>query len=56
MFLENFFFKVGEFLTPQYGLLENTLLGGATLGMWGQALIYGIIFERSAKSILSFSL
>ena len=43
-FLENFFYKVGVFLTPQYGLLENTMLGGATLGLWGQALIYGIIF------------
>lgn len=43
-FLENFFYKLGVFLTPQYGLLENTMLGGATLGLWGQALIYGIVF------------
>ena len=42
--LENFFFKVGQLLTPQYGLLETTMLGGATLGAWGQALIYGLIF------------
>ncbi len=43
-FLENIMFKVAEFLTPQYGLLESTILGGATFGMWGQALIYMVIF------------
>jgi len=43
-FLENIMFKIAAILTPQYGLLENTILGGATWGMWGSALIYMVIF------------
>ena len=43
-FLENIMFKISALLTPQYGLLENTILGGATWGMWGNAFIYMIIF------------
>ncbi|MCK9292829.1 MAG: preprotein translocase subunit SecY [archaeon] len=43
-FLENIMFKIAAVLTPQYGLLESTILGGATWGMWGSALIYMVIF------------
>lgn len=42
--IENFIFKMSAFLTPQYGLLETTILGGATGAMWLQAFGYMIIF------------
>ncbi len=42
--LENIMFKIGAVLTPQYQLLENAILGGATSAMWINALIYMILF------------
>ena len=41
---ENILFKISAVLTPKYQLIGTTLLGGATGGMWLNALIYLIIF------------
>jgi preprotein translocase subunit SecY len=41
---ENIMFKIGVLLTPQYKLLENAILGGATSAMWINALIYMVLF------------
>jgi len=41
---ENLLVKIGAFLTPQYQLLEDAILGGVTATMWINALIYMVIF------------
>lgn len=42
--LEIIFFKIATVLTPPHKLLETTILGGATAGLWINALIYMVLF------------